>query len=178
MVNALAVVFSLLFSFLAASTDGYADEAQYRLGPGDRLRVTVFRHSDLSGEFEVDGRGLISLPLAGPTEVGGKTLEEAEATIVDALKPQYLRNPRVNVDVLNYRPFYILGEVNGPGRYSYVNGITVLEAVAIAGGFTYRARKSEMTIIRATDPERVRQPATPETIVLPGDVINVPQRFF
>jgi polysaccharide export outer membrane protein len=80
--------------------------------------------------------------------------------------------------VLNYRPFYIMGQVNSPGSYSYVNGITVLEAVVIAGGFTKRAKESRMTIIRGTDRTREKQDATPQTVVLPGDVIEVPQRYF
>ena len=82
------------------------------------------------------------------------------------------------MQVLNYRPFYIIGEVNAPGSYPYVNGLTVLEAVAIAGGFTYRARESKMKIIRATDAAEKERNATPQTVVLPGDVIDVPERYF
>ena len=153
-------------------------ELLYKLGAGDEVRLTVFGHPDLSGQFAIDGTGKLSLPLIGAVSVGGRTLEEAEATIVNALKPDYLKNPRVNVEVLNYRPFYIIGEVDSPGSYPYVNGITILTAVAIAGGFTYRARESKMTIIRATDASRKKQSATPETVVLPGDFIEVPERFF
>ena len=84
----------------------------------------------------------------------------------------------MSLEVLNYRPFYIIGEVRAPGSYPFVNGITVLNAVAIAGGFTYRARENRMMIIRAADPAREKTQATPETVVLPGDVIEIPQRFF
>lgn len=152
--------------------------AEYKVGSGDRLRVTVFGHDDLSGVFEIDGAGVVALPLVGAAAIGGLTLVEAEAVIVDALRPDYLKNPRVSIEVLNYRPFYIIGEVRSPGSYAYVNGISVLNAVAIAGGFTYRARESRMTVIRADDPLRKKAPATPETVVLPGDIVEVPERFF
>lgn len=152
--------------------------AVYRLGPGDQLRVTVFGHEDLSGEFEVDGSGNISMPLINNVVAEGKTPDELEQAIVAELSPDYLRDPRVSVDVVNYRPFYIFGEVNAPGSYPYVNGMTVLNAVAMAEGFTYRARTSEVRIIRASDQTRTPQPAQRETIVLPGDVIEVPERFF
>ncbi|HMB47646.1 MAG TPA: polysaccharide biosynthesis/export family protein [Afifellaceae bacterium] len=155
-----------------------AQEAQYKLGSGDQLRITVFGHEDLSGNFLVEGSGLVSLPLVGAVPLGGKTIIEAEATIIAALKPDYLKNPRVSVQVLNYRPFYIIGEVNSPGSYAYVSGMTVLEAVAIAGGFTYRAKEGEMTITRGSDDARREAEAVPETLVLPGDVIKVPERFF
>jgi polysaccharide export outer membrane protein len=151
---------------------------EYKLGPGDRLRISVFGHEDLSGVFEVDGTGAVSYPLIGNIRVGGMTLSQVEVAVVAALRPDYLKNPRVSVEVLNYRPFYIMGEVREPGSYPYVNGITVLNAVAIAGGFTYRARESRMTVIRADDPEREEIPVTPDTVVLPGDIIEVPERFF
>ena len=166
---------SVFFGWTAGSL---AQEARYKLGSGDQLRVTVFGHDDLSGDFQVEGSGLVSLPLVGAIPLGGKTVIEAEAAIVAALKPDYLKNPRVSVQVLNYRPFYIIGEVNSPGSYSYVSGMTVLEAVAIAGGFTYRAKESEMTITRGSDDSRREAEAVPETLVLPGDVIKVPERFF
>ena len=155
-----------------------AQKAEYTLGSGDKLRVTVFGHEDLSGEFLVEGTGLVSLPLIGGVPLGGKTISEAEEAIIDALRPDYLINPRVSLQVLNYRPFYIIGEVNSPGSYPYVSGMTVLEAVAIAGGFTYRAKEKEMTIVRGTDTSRQKEEATPETFVRPGDVIEVPERFF
>ncbi len=150
----------------------------YLLGPGDQLRVIVFGSEDLSGEFEIDGTGLVSLPLIGKIRAGGKTLAETESAIIEALKPDYLKDPHVSLQVLNYRPFYIIGEVRAPGSYPYVNGMTVLEAVAIAGGFTYRAKESRMKIIRATDATRQKNTVSPRTVVFPGDVIEVPERFF
>ena len=151
---------------------------QYLLGPGDQLRVIVFGQEDLSGDFEIDGAGLVSLPLIGKIRVGGRTLAEAESAIIEELKPDYLKDPHVSLQVLNYRPFYIIGEVQAPGSYPYVNGMTVLEAVAIAGGFTYRAKESRMKIIRATDSTRQKNTVSPGSVVFPGDVIEIPERFF
>ena len=101
-----------------------------------------------------------------------------EQAVIDALKPDFLVNPRVSVDVLNYRPFYIIGEVKRPGSYPYVNGMTIVNAIALAGGYTYRAQEKEVLIMRARDAERKQQPADHETVVLPGDVIEVPERFW
>ena len=150
----------------------------YTLGSGDRIRVVVFGHEDLSGEFEVDGSGFISFPLIGEVKVQEMTLRSAEEAITDKLKPDYLRNPRVSVEVLNYRPFYILGEVKSPGSYPYVSGMTVLNAVALAGGYTYRARENRLLIQRANRPDGEQEEANHSTAVLPGDIIEVPERFF
>ena len=163
------------FSTSQAVSQGTLD---YKLGSGDRVRVTVFGHEDLSGEFEVDGSGNVSLPLIRNVTAHGLTVSELEQTIIDRLKPDYLKDPSVSVDVLNYRPFYIYGEVNQPGSYAYVNGMTVVKAIAMAGGFTYRAKKSRVEIIRANDASKTPQEAGRDTLVLPGDVIEVPERFF
>ena len=159
-------------------TSAKAQEGIYRLDAGDRVKVTVFGHEDLSGDFEVDGAGRLSLPLIQHVQAAGSTLAELEEAITNKLKPDFLKNPRVSVEVLNYRPFYILGEVKNPGSYPYVNGMTVINAVALAGGYTYRARENKVTITRAGDAERMSLPATHVTVVLPGDVIEVPERFF
>jgi protein involved in polysaccharide export with SLBB domain len=177
------ILAGLLFcAFGTASPSAQIESAapDYHLGSGDQLRITFFgKHvEDLSGDYEIDGSGLVPMPLVGNLRLGGLTLAEAESTIKDAYQPDYVLNPRISIQVLNYRPFYIMGQVNSPGSYSYVNGITVLEAIVIAGGFTKRAKESSMTIIRGTDPTREKQDATPETVVLPGDVIEVPQRYF
>ena len=155
-------------------------QTEYQLGSGDKLRITFFgKHTaDLSGEYDIDGSGLVPLPLVGSLRLGGLTLAQAEDAVVEAYKPDYVLNPRVSVRVLNYRPFYIMGQVEAPGSYPFVNGITVLEAIVIAGGYTKRAKESEMSIIRANDLSRTEQEATPGTVVLPGDVIEVPQRYF
>lgn len=170
----MAAVLSILVAATASQAGGVPN---YLLGAGDRIVVTVFGHEDLSGEFELDGQGRIALPLIGEVALSRQTLRQAERRIVDLLKPDYLVNPRVSIQVTNYRPFYILGEVNRPGSYPYVNGLTVVQAVAIAGGYTYRARESRVSVQRADDPKE-GQPAGPATVILPGDVINVPQRYF
>ncbi len=150
----------------------------YRLDSGDRVKVNVYGHEDLSGEFDIDGAGRLSLPLAESVIARGSSIEQLEAAIVDMLQPDYLRNPRVSVEVLNYRPFYIMGEVNEPGSYAYVEGMTVLNAIAVAGGFTYRARKSKIRVTRGADEKQESRVVETGTRVLPGDVIEVPERFF
>ena len=155
----------------------HAQGFEYRLGSGDRLRVTVFGHDDLSGEFEVGPSGTIAFPLVGEIQVSDRTLRQTEQAIVTSLKPDYLKNPQVGVEVLNYRPFYIIGEVNQPGSYPYVNGMRVVNAVALAGGFTYRAKEGSMTIARDGIQGEPAE-AGPNTVVQPGDVITVPERFF
>lgn len=182
------IIFAILASVanLAGAWGAAADEQaeiamrppEYRTGSGDKLRVTVFGHEDLSGEFQVDGSGNISLPLIGNVEAGKRSASEIEQTIVHKLMPDYLKNPRVSVEVVNYRPFYILGEIKNPGSYPYVNGMTVVNAIALSGGYTYRAREDSVLIIRAADPQRLKEPASHDTVVLPGDIIEVPERFF
>ena len=179
---ALSALFcALIFAMPARAQDQQqqldAVEA-YRLGSGDEIRVTVFGHKDLSGDFAVDGSGNVALPLVGNVKAGGLVLRDFEQNIIRALKPDYLKNPRVSAEVLNYRPFYIIGEVKKPGSYPFVNGMSVVNAVALAGGYTYRARENRLLIIRATDTTRTKQPANHDTAVLPGDVIEVPERFF
>ncbi len=150
----------------------------YRLGSGDRLRITVFGESDLSGEFEVDGSGSTSLPLLGDVRAAGLSLRQFEQHLVELLADGYLVEPRVNLEVLNYRPFYILGEVRSPGKYAFVSGITVLNAVAMAGGYSHRARRGRAEIVRGGNPENTVKNAPETTMVLPGDTIRIPERFF
>jgi polysaccharide export outer membrane protein len=163
---------------LADGRPAAAADAGYRLGSGDKVRVTVFGHEDLSGEFDVDGSGNVSLPLIQTLKAQGLTVSELQQAVADRLQPDYLLNPKVSVEVLNYRPFYIYGEVNEPGSYPYVNGMTVINAVALAKGYTYRARQSSVRIIRADDTTRTPKSVSPDTPVLPGDVIEVPERYF
>ena len=179
-VGGLLIGTSMVFgcSVLVSSNAAAQDISGYKLGSGDKIRVTVFGHEDLSGEFEVDGSGNVSLPLIRNIKAEGLTPRELEQVVADRLSPDYLVNPRVSVEVLNYRPFYIYGEVTKPGSFPYVNGMTVINAVAMAGGFTYRARTSKVRIIRATDPSRTPQDADKDTPVMPGDVIEVPERYF
>lgn len=169
----------LLFAWLSTVGPATANENQiYRLGIGDQIKITVFDEPDLSGTFSIDDQGSLSLPLIGIVDVSGLSLRALERSLTARYLDGYLKKPRVTVEVTNYRPFYILGEVNFPGSYPYVNGMNVLKAVALAGGFTYRAKEQEMTIRRAGADENKENAATPNTIVLPGDVIRVPERLF
>ena len=132
----------------------------------------------LWGELGVKGAGHVSLPVIREVTAAGLTLRQLEQAVIDSLKPDFLKNPRVSVEILNYRPFYIIGEVKRPGSYPYVNGMTVVNAVALAGGYTYRAREKKVLITRANDAEKKQEPADHQTVVLPGDVIEVPERFW
>ena len=149
----------------------------YRLGSGDKLRVIVFGEPDLSGEFDVSGSGKVALPLIGQVDAAGRTLSEFEAAVIAKLMEGYLNNPRVSVEVMNYRPFYIYGEVSNPGQYPYTNGMTALNAIAVAGGYTYRANTNQIYITRGEGAEQT-YPASQAVKVLPGDVVRVPERFF
>ncbi len=172
------VAFCLL-AVLAPKARGAAeDTADYVLGHGDRIRITVFGHDDLTGEYLLSETDTVSLPLVGVLDFDGATLGEAQRIVVDALKPDYLVDPRVSVEVLEYRPFYIIGEVNDPGAYPYVNGMTVIEAVALGGGFSYRARTNRVMVIRATDETRTENEIDVNDKVLPGDVVRVAERLF
>jgi protein involved in polysaccharide export with SLBB domain len=163
----------------AATTGGESGVEGYRLGAGDRVRVTVFRHVDLSGEFQLDGEGFFAMPLVGEIQGGGLNSRQLETEIEKRLKDGgYLVNPQVGVEVLNYRPFYIIGEVNNPGSYQYVNGMTVINAVALAGGFTYRADQDDIVINRGGSQGPEVEDVMLDTEVLPGDIINVTERFF
>jgi protein involved in polysaccharide export with SLBB domain len=163
----------------AATTGGESGVEGYRLGPGDRVRVTVFRHVDLSGEFQLDGEGFFAMPLVGEVQGGGMDARHLETEIEKRLKDGgYLVNPQVGIEVLNYRPFYIIGEVNNPGSYQYVNGMTVINAVALAGGFTYRADQDDIVINRGGSQGPEVEDVLLDTEVLPGDIINVTERFF
>ena len=152
--------------------------SEYTLGAGDRISVTVFRHEDLSGEFQVDSAGRLTLPLIGQIQAMGLTAGQVEQAVTQRLQPDYLKNPDVSVQVLNYRPFFIIGEVKSPGSYPYIAGMTVVQAVALAGGYTYRAKEDLVLIQRATDPNRAKRPARQTDAVLPGDIVEVVERFF
>lgn len=173
------LIVALLVIGAAMSSRAWADDAPaYRLGTGDKIHVTVFGEKDLTGDVDVNDQGMVALPLIGPVKIAGKTISEAEAQITAAYGKDYLINPRVNVEVLNYRPFFILGEVQKPGSYPFVNGMTVVNAVALAGGYTPRANRSKTFIRRGAKPGAGEQEVAEDTVVLPGDVIRIPERFF
>ncbi|MDE2111710.1 MAG: polysaccharide export protein [Alphaproteobacteria bacterium] len=158
----------------AASTD----VSGYQLGTGDQLKITVFGETDLSGNYTVDNSGYLHLPLVGQVKATGRTLPQLEDLIQAKLAAGYIVNPRVSAEVTNYRPFYIIGEVNKPGEYSYVGGMNVLTAVALAGGYTYRADDSSVYIRHKGGKGEVSEPADQSTKIEPGDIIRVAERFF
>ena len=155
-----------------------ADEAAYSLGPGDKLRVITFGETDLTGEFVVNESGRVSLPLIGSIQASGLTLNQFSSSVEKALANGYIRQPHVSVEVLNYRPFYILGEVSKPGEYPFISGLTVTNAVATAGGFTYRANVHRLFLRGQRDTREHPVPLTGTTLVHPGDTIRIPERLF
>ena len=171
----ITILVMVLFTLTSAAL---AQQPVYTLGSGDEVRITVFDEEDLSGKFTVSGEGDLSLPLIGNITAVGKNLRQLEDDLMAKLSDGYLKQPRVNIEVLNYRPFYILGEVNEPGSYPYVNGMTVLNAVALGAGYTNRANKEKITVIRATDLSQTPQIITPEEVILPGDLVRVEERFW
>ncbi len=160
------------------ATAAQVEPGEYRLGPGDRMRIIVFGQEQLTGEFTVDGGGAVAFPLIGEVQARGASARELEGRIAKALASGYVKDPRVSVEVLTFRPFYIIGEVNNPGQYPYASGMTAVTAVALAGGYTYRAKQDSVIITRTIDGEKQERSAAPNTPILPDDVIRVPERFF
>lgn len=163
---------------LETGASAAAEPGEYRLGPGDRMRIIVFGQEQLTGEFTVDGGGVIAFPLIGEVQARGATARELESRIAKSLAAGYVKDPRVSVEVLTFRPFYIIGEVNKPGQYPYASGMTAVTAVALAGGYTYRARQDTVVITRTINGQKQERSAPPNTPILPDDVIRVPERFF
>lgn len=163
---------------LADASQEQRELVEYRLGSGDRLRVIVFGEDTLSGEYTVDGSGAVSLPLIGEVTAGGLSLREFQRAVEASLRDGYLNDPRVSAEVMNFRPFYIMGEVRDPGEYPFTSGLTVVNAVATAGGFSYRANTRVVFIKRAGADREVQYPLTVNTPVQPGDTIRIGERFF
>jgi polysaccharide export outer membrane protein len=152
---------------------------EYRLGPGDMVRIITYGEDPLTGEFRVNDQGAIALPLAGSIKAAGLTPHELEVAVAAALtKGDVLRKPSVSVEVATYRPIYVLGEVNKPGQYPYQPGMTVVSAAAVAGGFTYRAVEDYASVVRTVAGDQVEGKASRQALVQPGDVITVFERKF
>jgi polysaccharide biosynthesis/export protein len=150
----------------------------YVLGPMDRIRLKVYGEPDIAGEYEVDSNGQISIPLAGHIRAAGLTTHQLERAITSALSKGIVRDPRVNVEIALYRPYYILGEVKKGGEYPYRLGLTVMDAVASAGGFTYRANENKVYLRRSgAGVEEVHALDAP-ILIFPGDNIRIPERYF
>ncbi len=153
-------------------------DATYHLGAGDKLQIAVFNQPELSGEYTLDGNGRFSMHLIGKVQAQGLTATELESLLVSKLKPDYLVNPRISIRIHNFRPFYIIGEVNKPSSYDYVDGMTYLQAVAIAGGYTYRAKKNWVYVVRSDDKSRDETKLDVNSRVSPGDIIRIAERIF
>jgi protein involved in polysaccharide export with SLBB domain len=154
-------------------------DPDYKLGANDRLRITVFGQPTLTGEYTLDGNGVLAFPLIGNIPADGVTTSQLQKAIAAKLEPDYLVNPNVSAEVITRRPFYVIGEVLKPGNYSYVTSLTAINAVAMAGGFTRRARKNDFYIRRTgTDGQTVRVEAHSGTVLQPGDTLEVRERLF
>jgi protein involved in polysaccharide export with SLBB domain len=150
----------------------------YRLGPTDRIRLKVYGEADISGEYEIDSSGYASIPLAGRIRAAGLTTGQLEKSVAAALAKGIVRDPRVNIEIALYRPYYILGEVKKSGEYPYRIGMTILDAVASAGGFTYRANENKVFLRRAGGATEEVYPLDAPVRVFPGDNVRIPERYF
>jgi polysaccharide biosynthesis/export protein len=155
-----------------------AASAAPKLQPGDKIRVTVYGEDKLSGDYQIDQSGQISLPLAGTVEAVGLTQTELEQALAKKFRSEYLRNPKVTVTIASLQPYYLMGEVEKPGEYAYRSGLNVLTALAIAGGPTYRASRNTVQIQRRGETSMRNYPISSSVPILPGDVIRVPERYF
>ena len=156
----------------AMGKDGYV------LDSGDTLRLIVYGQEELSGEFTIDPSGRISVPLIKDITASGMTVTQLEDAITARLQPKYLKDPRVSVEVLEYRSVYILGEVRTPGKYAYVPNMTILQAVAMAGGHTYRASENKAKVTRLENDLLKTYTVDTNTMVRPGDTIVIGRRWF
>jgi len=185
-VSGAALAVALLFSGCAGGALSEAEQKTLaaaattapKLQPGDKIRVNVFGEDKLSGDYEIDQSGQISLPLAGTVEALGLTQAELEQALAKKFRSEYLKNPKVTVTIATLQPFYMMGEVEKPGEYAYRNNLNVLTALAVAGGPTYRASRTTVQIQRRGETSMREYPISVSVPVLPGDVIKVPERYF
>lgn len=180
---------SLVLSLLVC-TSGYAEVDRYRLGAGDLINISVYDEKDLTLEVRIGLSGEISYPLLGDVIVSGLSPKELEQKLTEGLKGPYLVDPSVTVSIVEYRPFYVTGEVKKPGSYAFHPGLTIDRAISIAGGFTERASKSSIYVMhdlktepnvegqQPDDPKADKEPVEIYDVVQPGDVITVEQSFF
>lgn len=169
------LIYQLFIALLVLSGPAEAQDS-YLLDSDDVLSMTVYGEKELSTQYKISDAGTISVPLIGEVALKDLTATQAEQLITAKLADGYLVDPSVSIAVAQQRPFYILGEVSKPGSYGYVNNMNVLSAVALAGGFTYRANRDEVEITRApaNDPEDMPV----QGVIKPGDIIVVKERFF
>ncbi len=163
----------------AAAAAANPPVSEFRVGAGDKLKVNVFGEQTLTGEYVVDPTGSLAMPLAGSIPVSGATVREVENRIAAKLRGSFIKNPRVAVEIASFRPFYVIGEVTKPGEYPYRAGLNLLSAVAVAGGYTYRANTSRVMITRAgSSVEQELDTRSTPVVINPGDVVRITERFF
>jgi len=151
----------------------------YRIDTGDRVSISVYQESDLSVTgVRVKANGTIAYPLLGDLHVAGLTSQELQDLVTSELRNGYLKKPSINVSIDSYRLYYITGEVTRPGGYTFVDGLTVAKAVALAGGYTVRASESRITLVRESDPDNPLDSVGVNSAIQPGDIITVGESFF
>ncbi|MDA7746951.1 polysaccharide export protein [Psychromonas sp.] len=150
----------------------------YKLDTGDEIKIVVYDEPDLMVELIINDDGFINFPLIGSVSVTGKTTSQVQKLIYDGLLGDYLLNPSVQVDIVNYRPFYIHGEVKKPGAYPYQPGMRIDQAVALAGGFTGRESKAKIYIKKTIDGEVINENVALTSVISAGDTITIEQSFF
>ncbi len=151
---------------------------KYKLDTGDIIRLVVYEQPELTRTYVVNSQGRVSIPLAGSVRARGRTVHDLKHAVKSLLGREYVKNPQVSVEIVTYRPFFILGEVRNAGRYSYVNNLTVEAAVALAGGYSDRAETKEVRITRKTHKGLHSKIVKPNYLVKPGDTIVVKERWF
>lgn len=150
----------------------------YRLGIGDKVRLTVFGEPEMSGTHEINSLGRISLPLAGDIQAAGMDATGLKEAVSRKYADGYLKNPKITLEVIGFRPVYVHGEVRSGGEFPFKTGLRFRDAIALAGGYSYRANQSYVVLSRVGAAPEVRVPIASEMIVMPGDNIRVPERFF
>jgi polysaccharide export outer membrane protein len=187
----LAAILALQLGCLAACTETGGlplqeasvlpqSDGTYKVGPGDVLRISTYMESDLTNTFEVLPDGKLAFPLTGELDVAGMTTEEIRHLLEQRLSGGMVRNPKVAVNIAEFRPIYIMGEVARPGRYPYEPNMTLQRAVAVAGGYTVRANSHQLILHRDGDSMNRRIPLAEKTqfALRPGDTLTVPKRYF
>ena len=163
---------------LSAAVLAQDDQEGYRLDQGDRIGIQVFDEPDLTMEARIGASGVINYSYLGDIQVRGKTAQEVEREISSALRDGYLVNPSVNVTVIDYRPFFINGEVRAPGSYPYQPGLTLDKAIALAGGLTDRASTRKMYVMKADAASEGQKRIRMDAPIAPGDIISIKEGFF
>jgi polysaccharide export outer membrane protein len=177
---------SLVSALLAACAPGQdlpplppTPVGSYRLGPGDQVRIITVGEDPLTGEFRIDDAGRIAVPMLGSIPAGGlNPTQLGEAVRAALVQHGLVRSPSVSVEVIRYRPIFVLGEVNKAGEFPYQPGMTLLSAVALAGGFTYRAVEDRASVVRVSNGRSIEWRADRGTLLQPGDVVTVFERRF